>query len=253
MKKISTIFDLIVASFFVFIVFLLFFSTLFGGFAPQVLAGFCTVLFSLGFLRFKQDIFKKQNQRAISKKKLASLETSLLYQTKTESDAFFCEFFKRVLGLEFAIQNGVLLSGETALFPHFSSSCLDFESALAISKLAREQGVKHLIIPAISAHPSTEFLKGLFESVSIFDSTYLLGKMTDFGFFPQLLPEEIMPKKSFSALISPLVSKTKARGFGFIGLWLVLFSFISPFGVYYSIFGSVLLVSASLLLFIRKK
>lgn len=248
MHKVSAFLDFIIYDIFIFIVLLIFFGSFTNGYFPLALSILGLLLFSALFFRVRGKIFSKKKTTEDTLKKQKLVETSLLYQTNSECLEFFQNFFKSMQGLELSPLDNFLQSDETIVFPCFSCNELTFEKALAVSKIAREKGAKHLIIPCIKNSCNENFLSGMFETVSIFESRSLFEKMIEFDFFPKMIDEKVLPKKSFKVTFSAFCDKKKAHGFGGLGILLFLFALLSPFKTYYLISACILLSLAAFLL-----
>lgn len=248
MHKIRTFLDFIIYDIFIFIVLLIIFGSFTNGYFPLALSIVGLVLFSVLFFKIRGEIFSKKKTTEDTLKKQKLVETSLLYQTNFECLEFFQNFFKSTQGLELSHSANFLQSEETIVFPCFSCGELTFEHALSVSKIAREAGAKHLIIPCIKNSCNANFLSGMFETVSIFESRSLFEKMIEFDFFPKMIDEKVLPKKSFKVTFSAFFDKKKARGFGGLGILLFGFALLSPFKIYYLISASILLTLSAFLL-----
>lgn len=248
MQKVRTFLDFIIYDIFIFIVLLIIFGSFTNGYFPLALSILGLCFFSALFFKVRGKLFSKKKTTEDTLKKQKLIETSLLYQTNFECLEFFEHFFKSMQGLELSPFGNFLQSEETIVFPCFSSLELTFEKALAISKIAREAGAKHLIIPCIKNSCNESFLSGMFETVSVFESRALFEKMIEFDFFPKMIDQKVLPKKSFKTTFSAFCDKKKARGFGGLGILLFGFALLSPFKTYYFISASVLLSLAALLL-----
>ncbi len=252
MRKVSTILDFIIYDFFIFILLLIFFGSFTNGYFPLALSIVGLVGFSVLFFKIRGRVFKKKKHASDTLKKQKLVETSLLYQTSSECLNFFKDFFFSVQGLELEVSAGFLQSDETVVFPYFENIEMSFQDALKISKIARELSAKHLIIPCIKKSFDVDFLSRMFETVSIFESNSLFEKMVEFDYFPTMIDEKVLPKKSLKNTFSSFGKREKARGFGLIGLSLFAFSFLSPFKTYYLI-ASFLLLSLSAFLILKGK
>ncbi|MFI3167949.1 MAG: hypothetical protein R3Y32_07555 [Bacillota bacterium] len=248
MRKISTVLDFMIYDFFTFLVLLIFFSSFTNGVFPFVLSALGTIAFSALFLKIRGRVFLRKKRESDTKKRQKLIETSLLYQTNSECLGFFKSFFSSVQGLVLSELDCFLQGEETVVFPCFSSPEIGFEELLRVSKIAREQGAKHLIVPCIKTSVGTSFLLGMFETISVFESRALFDKMIEFDFFPTMIDEKVLPKKSFKTLFSACLTRAKARGFGGIGLSLFVFAFFSPYKTYYLIVSACLLLCCCILL-----
>ncbi len=252
MKKISAVLDYIVASFFVFLVMLAGTSNLLSGVFPLLISIVCVLLFSAVFFKIRGDVFLQKAKKSENLKKQRLIETSLLYQTQAECFAFFSNFFKLVFSLDFKEENGYLKSEETFVYPCFECVEIGFPHLLQASKLARGENCKHLIVLCVKNSADSDFLLSMFETVSVFTSQNLYDKMIEHNFFPDMLDEKILPKKTFKSTFSVFLNRKKARGFGILGLTLFFFALISPFSTYYYIASSALLLFSAFLLLFKK-
>ncbi len=252
MRKISTLFDFIIYDIFIFIVLLIIFGSFTNGYFPLALSILGLIIFSALFFKVRGRVFTKKKTAEDTLKKQKQVESSLLYQTNTECLEFFQSFFKSVQGLELSPFDNFLQSEETVVYPCFFSGELDFERALSVSKIARERGAKHLIIPCIKNSCNEKFLSSMFDTVSVFESRSLFEKMVEFDFFPKMIDEKVLPKKTFKSTFTLFLDRKKARGFGGIGVLLFAFALISPFKTYYLISACTLLTLSALLLLKRQ-
>ncbi len=254
MQRVSTFIDFIIYDFFIFIVLLIFFGSFTNGYFPLALSIVGLLFFSAIFFRVRKKMFSKKKLASESVKQLKLIETSLLYQTNSECLQFFSRFFASLQGLELSPCDNFLIGGETVVYPCFFGVTTTFTELLKASKIAREKGAKHLILPCIKNVVDIDFLSNMFDAVSVFESYSLYEKMLEFDFFPTMIDEKVLPKKSFKSLFSPLLNRKKARSLGFLGLILFAFSFLSPFKTYYLISaGIVLALSASVICFSKIK
>ena len=253
MKKISTVFDYVISAFFVFIVFLSVTNYLFKGYFPLIISLLSLVFYTAIFFKVRGRIFLMKEKKSNNQKKLKQIETSLLYQTKSECLSFFAIFFEKIYSLPFDKKSKFLKSQETVVFPFFSSIEMSFSDLLEISKIARSQHVKHLIVPCLTCKTDTAFLSNMFDTISIFTSNKLHEKMIEFDFFPEMIDEAILPQKSYKRIFSVFLSRQKAGGFALIGLSLLAFSIISPFKIYYIISSSILLILSATLFLFKKR
>lgn len=248
MQKIATALDFIIYDFFIFIASLIFFGSFTNGYFPLALSIVGLVGFSMLFFKIRGDVFKRKKHASDTKKKLSQIETSLLYQTNSECLTFFASFFQSVQGLALSPLENFLQSAQTIVYPCFSTRETTFEELLQVSKIARERGAKHLIIPCIKCFSSTDFLSSMFETISIFESDSLFEKMVEFDFFPTMIDEKVIPKKSVKSVALLFFNRKKARGFGGLGICIFAFAFLSPFKTYYLLAAGILLLFSSILL-----
>lgn len=213
-----------------------------------VIAGLCFTIFTLVFFLVKS--------RLDSSKKIANSDKENFENCKLAFNLmpdFECFNLLSKLAPKNILQNSNPTSfRENIILTFFDCAKLDPKTFLIKYKSVMRSDIKSITVYCFEideqAISIVNSISETFISIVTFSELYLTLKQSNL--LPRIAMKEL-PKKNYKAKLMKVLSHQKATGYAIIGAFLLLFSLISPFRLYYQIFASVLIVFSAVVFFAK--
>jgi hypothetical protein len=215
-----------------------------------VLSVIISILLALAvFMRLKN----KRLKEVLSKKESAHRKKiigQLCFLTKTKQAE---EFYKAFLLLEknpVKLPRGVSVNDEYCVYPLFTFNPLSPQDIADIKR--KDKCLLPITIYADDFDDKTlDFAKSLGITLKNATDAYLLFKSANY--YPKIEIEFCDQPKNARAIFTNFLSVRHSRSFATSGLSLLFLSFLTPFKIYYVVFGCFLIIFAILSKFYGKK
>lgn len=192
----------------------------------------------------KTALNKKENSHRIK------IIGQLCFLTKQQQSE---EFYKALLisGKKInKIPLGLVIDDEYSLYPAFTFNNLSPQDLADIKRIDKSN--LPITVYAIEFdEKTTDFAKKLDITLKNSVDAYSLFKSANY--YPELKVEFAETKKSVRNILQTFLTKKHAKSFALSGLSLLFLSFLTPFKIYYIIFGCILMIFAILSKFYGKK
>lgn len=248
MNKLSTFFNYIITGFTI-----CFLVYCWGYFATSnillsvVIAVLCLTIFTLAFFLVRSKL--KSSREIASSDKKAYDNCKIAFTLMPDYE---CYSLLSKLAPKHILVTTPNFARENITLTFFETQKLDAQTFLSKYKSYMRKDIKSITLYCFEITPETTTLinsiKDVFISVVTFDELYLSLKQAKL--LPQIELKEL-PKQNFKSKFASALSSQKAVGYALIGAFLLVFSLISPFKLYYQIFASVLIVFSAVVFFAK--
>ncbi|MEG1519369.1 MAG: hypothetical protein RR458_00140 [Clostridia bacterium] len=213
-----------------------------------VIAVLCLVIFTLAFFLLRSKLDSSREIANSDKQNFENCKTAFTLMPDLECFSLLSKLApKNIL----ASANSLTMR-ENIILTFFEVGKLDSTTFLTKYKSVMRSDVKSVTIYCFEISDDTlslvNSINDAFVSVVTFNELYLTLKQSNL--LPKIDLKDI-PKRNFKAKFFVLLSRQKATGYAVIGGFLLLFSLISPFKLYYQIFASVLIAFSAVVFFAK--
>ncbi len=213
------------------------------------------VLCVISFMAFAIVFFLIKNKRSLkisSKTASNKLKANTALKLKIISPKNLIEYFISLLNLNDVIcENDLFIQTPTSnFFFNFDSDFLSEDNLCQILKLANFN--KDINIYCLNVSEKAKALSERFKvKINFYNIDKIMGLISNANQSLEIteIVEKAKPKPI--ALLRQMASTQKVKGYFFIAISLLLFSFLSPFKLYYQIFATVLVVFGIVILALK--